>query len=58
VSSSGQLRIRSEAIVALMSLGHSRAGAEKAVRAAVMESPGAGIALEDLVRRALAHASS
>ena len=28
------------------------------VRAAVMESPGAEIALEDLVRRALAHASS
>jgi holliday junction DNA helicase RuvA len=54
-SSSGQLKIRSEAIVALMSLGHNRATAEKAVRSAAAESPGAEFALEDLVRKALAH---
>jgi Holliday junction DNA helicase RuvA len=54
-SSSGQLKIRSEAIIALMSLGHNRATAEKAVRSAVAESPGAEQTLEDLVRKSLAH---
>lgn len=54
-SSSGQLKIRSEAIVALMSLGHNRGTAEKAVRSAVAESPGAELTLEELVRKALAH---
>ena len=56
-SSSGQLKIRSEAIVALMSLGHHRTSAEKAVRSAVMETPGSEFSLEDLVRKALAHTS-
>lgn len=56
-SSSGQLKIRSEAIVALMSLGHHRASAEKAVRSAVIEAPGAEYSLEELVRKALAHTS-
>ncbi len=56
-ASSGQLKIRSEAIVALMSLGHNRASAEKAVRSAAMESPGAEYSLEELVRKALAHTS-
>ncbi len=56
-SSSAQLKIRSEAIVALMSLGHHRASAEKAVRSAAMESPGTEFSLEDLVRKALAHTS-
>lgn len=56
-SSSGQLKIRSEAIVALMALGHNRAAAEKAVRSAVAERPGAEFTLEDLVRASLAHTS-
>ncbi len=56
-SSSAQLKVRSEAIVALMSLGHHRASAEKAVRSAVSESPGAEFTVEDLVRKALAHTS-
>jgi Holliday junction DNA helicase RuvA len=56
-SSSAQLKIRSEAIVALMSLGHNRASAEKAVRSAVTESPGAEYSLEELVRKSLAHTS-
>jgi Holliday junction DNA helicase RuvA len=54
-SSSGQLKIRSEAIVALMSLGHNRAAAEKAVRSAVADSPGVELTLEELVRTSLAH---
>ena len=56
-SSSAQLKVRSEAIVALMSLGHHRATAEKAVRSAVSESPGVELSVEDLVRKALAHTS-
>ncbi len=56
-ASSGQLKIRSEAIVALMSLGHNRASAEKAVRSAAVESPGTELSLEELVRKALAHTS-
>jgi Holliday junction DNA helicase RuvA len=56
-SSSGQLKIRSEAIVALMSLGHNRGTAEKAVRSAAAEAPGAELSLEELVRKALAHTS-
>lgn len=54
-ASSAQLKIRSEAIVAMMSLGHHRATAEKAVSAAVSESPGTEFLVEDLVRKALAH---
>ncbi len=56
-SSSAQLKVRSEAIVALMSLGHHRASAEKAVRSAVTETPGAEFTVEELVRKALAHTS-
>jgi holliday junction DNA helicase RuvA len=56
-SSSGQLKVRSEAIVALMSLGHNRGTAEKAVRSAVAEAPGSEFSLEELVRKALAHTS-
>lgn len=55
-ATSAQARARSEAIVALMALGHSRPGAEKAVRAAAAEVPGADLPVEELVRRALAHA--
>jgi Holliday junction DNA helicase RuvA len=54
-SSSAQMKVRSEAIVALMSLGHNRSSAEKAVRSAVSESPGTEFTLADLVRKALTH---
>jgi holliday junction DNA helicase RuvA len=56
-STSVQLKVRSEAIVALMSLGHNRGTAEKAVRSAVAESAGTDLSLEELVRKALAHTS-
>ena len=49
-------RIRSEAILALASLGYSRPAAEKAIRGAIQESPDAGSTVETLIRAALRHA--
>ncbi len=54
-ASSRQLKVRSEAVVAMMSLGHTRAAAEKAIQAAVSESHGAGYTLEEILKKALAH---
>ena len=48
---SGQMKLRSEAIVGLMALGHSRAAAEQALRRVVAESP--DLPVEELIRRAL-----
>jgi Holliday junction DNA helicase RuvA len=52
-STSKHLRIRSEAIIALMSLGHSRQSAEQAVLKVLGESANRDIPVEELVRRAL-----
>lgn len=54
-ASSRQLKVRSEAVVALMSLGHNRSSAENAVRSALAESPGTQFTVEELVRAALSH---
>ncbi len=55
-ATSKQLKIRSEAVVAMMSLGHARSVAEKAVHAAVSEMHGAPYSLEEILKKALAHA--
>lgn len=56
-TTSKQLKIRSEAVIALMSLGHNRSSAENAVKSALAESPGAQFTVEELVRKALSHTS-
>jgi len=58
IPSSKELKARSEAVVALMSLGHSRASAEKAIHAVVKESAGKGIPVEELIKRALRYTAS
>jgi Holliday junction DNA helicase RuvA len=54
-ATSRQLKVRSEAVVAMMSLGHTRAAAERAVQAALSESRGVELSIEELLRKALAH---
>ncbi len=49
--------IRSEALLALTSLGYQRAAAEKAIRAAAAESEGEELTVEGLIKRALRHAT-
>ena len=58
IPTSAQLKNRSEALVALMSLGYNRAIAERALRNVLQESRGIELTVEDLVKRALKHASS
>ena len=53
--SSKQLKSRSEAIVALMSLGHSRNGAEQAL-SRVLEESREELPVEEMIKRALHHA--
>jgi len=55
--SSMQLRVRSEAVVALMSLGHSRQSAEKAVIAVMKEAAEKEISVEELIKQALRRTS-
>ena len=50
-------RIRTEALLALTSLGYNRAAAEKAIRGAVQESADAEASVESLVKAALRHAT-
>lgn len=50
-----QMKTRSEAIIALMSLGFNRGIAEKAIHAVTHESRGAELSVEDLVKKALKH---
>lgn len=57
VPTSIQLKARSEAIVALMSLGHSRSTAEQALRTVMSESPNKDLAVEEMIKLALRHAS-
>ncbi|HLB00471.1 MAG TPA: Holliday junction branch migration protein RuvA [Bacteroidota bacterium] len=54
-ATSRQLKVRSEAVVAMMSLGHTRGAAEKAIQAAVSESRGTEYSIEELLKKALAH---
>jgi Holliday junction DNA helicase RuvA len=50
--------IRSEALLALTSLGYARATAEKAIRSVLQESNGSGLSVEELIKRALRHTST
>lgn len=47
---------RSEAILALISLGYSRVAAERAIRAALQDTPSASASLETLVKAAIRNA--
>jgi len=55
--SDAQARIRSEALLALTSLGYSRSAAEKALRAAVQETNGKDVTVEELIKTSLRHAA-
>ena len=57
VPTSSQLKVRSEALVALMSLGYQRSSAEKALRTVLSEASGMELSVEELIKRALRHAS-
>ncbi len=56
--SSHDLKTRTEALVALMSLGYTRAVAERALRDVLQEARGQELPLDQLVRRALRRASA
>ena len=53
----GSSRIRSEALLALTSLGYNRVSAERALRDALQESREAEATVESLIKAALRHAS-
>jgi Holliday junction DNA helicase RuvA len=53
----GHSRIRSEALLALTSLGYNRLSAERALRDALQESRDADATVESLIKAALRHAS-
>jgi Holliday junction DNA helicase RuvA len=48
-------RTRAEALLALTSLGYTRAAAEKAIRAALMDTEGKTLPVESLIKLALRH---
>jgi Holliday junction DNA helicase RuvA len=52
-----QTRARSEALLALTSLGYSRPVAEKALRSALQETNGKDLPIEELIKTSLRHAS-
>jgi Holliday junction DNA helicase RuvA len=54
-SSPEQARARSEALLALTSLGYQRSAAEKALRAALTEAQGTDPSLQTLIKLALRH---
>ncbi len=54
----GGAYIRSEAMLALSSLGYTRVAAESAIRHAAMELEGATVSVEQLVKAALRHANA
>ena len=56
-SSQAQTSIRSEALLALTSLGYNRAVAEKALRTAIQDTNGKDVSVEVLIKAALKHAS-
>jgi Holliday junction DNA helicase RuvA len=56
VPTSAQLKARSEAIVALMSLGHSRSTAEQALNVAISGNSGKVLDVEEMIKLALRHA--
>lgn len=56
-ASGEQSRVRSEALLALTALGFPRPAAEKALRAAIMESREAEASVESLIKASLRHAA-
>jgi Holliday junction DNA helicase RuvA len=56
-STPAQTTVRSEALLALVSLGFNRVVAEKALRAAIQEMNGKDTSVEMLIKAALKHAS-
>jgi len=54
---SRQLKARSEAVIALMSLGFNRSSAEQAVRTVLNESTSKDLSVEELIKRALHHSA-
>lgn len=54
-TSSEQARLRSDALLALASLGYQRTVAEKALRAAIAETQGTETSLQSLIKLALRH---
>jgi len=55
--SSQQLKTRSEAIIALMSLGFNRTSAEQAIRTILNESANKELPVEELIKMALHHSA-
>jgi len=55
--SSRQLKARSEAVIALMSLGFNRTSAEQALRTVLSESTSKDLPVEELIKRALHHSA-
>ena len=53
----GQGKILTEALMALTSLGYNRVSAERAIRTALHEAPGAEQTVESLIKAALRHAA-
>jgi len=50
--------LRTQALLALTSLGYSRSVAEKALRSVLNESPGVTLTIEELIKRALRYATT
>ena len=50
--------IRTQALLALTSLGYSRPVAEKALRSVLNESPGVTLTIEELIKKALRYATT
>jgi Holliday junction DNA helicase RuvA len=58
IQSSSKENVRTQALLALTSLGYSRPVAEKALRNAIADANGADLALEDLIKSALKYTTS
>lgn len=58
IQSSSKENVRTQALLALTSLGYSRPVAEKALRSALADANGADLSLEDLIKSALKYSSS
>jgi Holliday junction DNA helicase RuvA len=56
-ATSQQIKIRTEAVIALMSLGFNRANAEASLRTVLSESGGKEMPLEEIIKKALHHTS-
>jgi Holliday junction DNA helicase RuvA len=57
VEGSQQMKARAEAVIALMSLGYTRVNAEKAIRDVLSETSERDFSVEELLKRALRHAT-